>query len=105
MGWGELQKRRWKELQKASDAHTQSIIFKVAEEKKAHEAKVAGNADMQKKRQQINKESLTFQDHSNEAFIRIQREPDERKMRSKMHKAGFAMLEPEEDVKAGETSP
>merc|ERR1712039_750353 len=96
--WGELQRRRWDELQKSRDAHTQALVFEVAERQKADQAQEGGRAEMRRARQQISKETLSLNDRANEAFIKMQCEPDEGKIRQMMLNLGFSMPKlPEEE--------
>merc|ERR1712151_246277 len=102
--WGELQRRRQEELQKSRDAHTQALVFEVAARQKADQSRDAGNAEMVRRRQQIAKETLSLNDRANEAFIKMQCEPDEMKIRQMMLDLGFSMPklpdEEEEEVAA-----
>merc|ERR1712176_1708951 len=80
--WGELQRRRCDELQKSRDAHTQALVFEVAERQKKDQAKEAANYEMTRRRQQIAKETLSLNDRASEVFIKMQCEPDEGMIRT-----------------------
>merc|ERR1712176_161880 len=96
--WGELQRRRQDELQKSRDAHTQALVFEVAARQKADQVRDAGAAEMVRRRQQIAKETLSLNDRANEAFVKMQCEPDEMKIRQMMLNLGFSMPKlPEEE--------
>lgn len=96
--WGELQRRRWDELQRSRDAHTQALVFEVAERQKKDQVQDGSNNEMKRRRQQIGKETLSLNDRATEAFIKMQSEPDEGKIRTMMLNLGFSMPKlPEEE--------
>jgi len=63
-------------------------------------AQTHSQANLRKCRQQIAKETLTFQDQAYEGFLKIQREPDANKVIAQMNALGFDMptLPDEEDA-------
>jgi len=101
--WGELQKRRQKELAKSRDAHTQALVFEIAELNAKVQAKKDSAAEMNKKRDQVSKEILTLNDRAREGFQRIKCEPDEKKIHQTMANLGFKMPKlPDEEEQEGE---
>lgn len=101
--FGELTKRRQAEIRKRTDAQLQALVYHVAERQHMDTAQNASKGNLWKCRQEIAKESLTFQDQAYEGFIKIQREPDERKVIEMMNALGFDMPKlPEEDEIPGD---
>merc|ERR1712113_1047985 len=101
--FGELQQRNYKQLQNSRDAHSQALIFEIAE----HNAKMLvqhdGSNEIQRCRQTIAKETLIQNAKAEENFIKIQRESDERKIHDVMTSLGFEMPKlPDEDEEAPE---
>lgn len=96
--FGELGRRRNAELKRRADAKQQAMIYDLAERQAKMLAQSASAFDLRKARQQISKESLTFQDNANEGFLKIQSEPDENKVIATMNALGFDMPKlPEKD--------
>ncbi|CAK9108122.1 Uncharacterized protein SCF082_LOCUS50305 [Durusdinium trenchii] len=89
--WGELQKRRWEEIQRSRDAQTQALVFKIAEGQAKAKAQEKGRAEVAYQRQRIGADSLALNDRAKEGFIRIKAEPDERKIVKVMSELGFSM--------------
>merc|ERR1719401_817542 len=89
--WGELQKRRWKELNESRDANTQALTFEIAERVAKAAAQDADKYEVDRRRQAISKETLALQDRARAAFIKIQQEPDERRVVQMMADLGFDM--------------
>merc|ERR1719195_210379 len=101
--FGELQRRNYKQLQNSRDAHSQALIFEIAE----HNAKMLvqhdGFNEIQRRRQMIARETLIQNAKAEEGFIKIQRESDERKIHDVMTSMGFEMPKlPDEDEETPE---
>jgi len=104
--WGELQRRRHKQLTRSRDAHMQALIFEIAEQDRKAKVQWDAHREMERRRQQTAKDSLTLKDHAKEGFLKIQCEPDERKIHATMTNLGFTMptLPDEEEEQAQEES-
>jgi len=89
--WGALHTKREAELRNSRDAHTQALVFEIAENYAKMQARSAGCDEVQRRRKAIGKESLTFADKAREGFLKIQSEPDERKVVQMMNDLGFNM--------------
>jgi len=97
--FGLLQQTRYQELQKSHDARAQELVFKIAEFDTKQAIKQEASDELSRRRQLIDKESLALDDRAREGFLRIQCEPDERKIVTMMSNLGFDMpkLPDEED--------
>jgi len=97
--WGELQRRRMEEIQKARDAQTQALVIKIAEGQAKARAKEEGQMEVKNRRQRIGADTLALNDNAKEGFLKIKAEPDERKIIKVMSELGFKMpkLPDEED--------
>merc|ERR1719401_645901 len=60
--WGELQQRRWKELNESRDSHTQALTFEIAERVKKNQAQDAQKFEVDRRRQVISEDTLALQD-------------------------------------------
>lgn len=89
--WKELQQRRWKELHASRDARAQALVFKVAERMDMQRAHDESNYELKRKQQDMIKETLSLRDRAEDGFIKIQCEPDERKVNKMMADLGFQM--------------
>jgi len=89
--YGELTKRRQDELKKRTDAQLQARVFHLGEKKAAVAGQEKSKKELWDMRQQIAKESLILQDNAAEGFLKIQSEPDERKVIAVMNAMGFDM--------------
>lgn len=89
--YGDLQKRRWAELNKERDAYYQGILFKVAEGDAKKAADDAGKQEVFRRRQEASKNLLEYATKANEVFLKIKSEPDEMKIRAAMEGLGFEM--------------
>jgi len=104
--WGELQRRRVTEYTKSHEAKTQALAFDLAERKAKVEHEAAGKYEMDRRRQQISKETLALNDRARAGFIKIQCEPDERKIVQMMEDLGFEMPKlPKADDEEGAEKP
>eukprot|EP00933_Yihiella_yeosuensis_P040265 TRINITY_DN34533_c0_g1_i1.p1 TRINITY_DN34533_c0_g1~~TRINITY_DN34533_c0_g1_i1.p1 ORF type:complete len:561 (+),score=152.18 TRINITY_DN34533_c0_g1_i1:63-1685(+) len=92
--WGELQRRRRREMINHQDAHTQELVIKIAEDKAKHEAKLAGQAETRRRRQNIGGQTLALNERAKAGFLKIKAEPDERKILKVMSDLGFTMPKP-----------
>lgn len=100
--WGELQRMRMNEVKKQREAHTQALVFRTAENCAKQAAQYEGHMEMTRRRTTIAKELLKFSDRAREGFIKIQCEPDERKVNKMMSDLGFVMPKlPEDDEEGG----
>jgi len=89
--YGDLQQRRWAELNKERDAYYQGILFKCAEADAKKAADDAGKREVFRKRQEASKNLLAYKTHADEVFLKIKSEPDEMKIRTAMQGLGFEM--------------
>merc|ERR1712224_478471 len=87
--YGALTKARQDEIRKRTDAQLQALVYKVAENQHKDKAKSHSMNNLRNCRQQIAKESLTFQDAAYEGFLKIQAEPDKDKVIAHMNRMGF----------------
>lgn len=94
----DVQRMRRSEQQRKEVAETQALLFRVAENRAMEKAKSDGQLVLQRARQQMYKDAMTFSDTAHEAFIKIQAEPDERKVRDIMLSMGFEMPELRNEV-------
>eukprot|EP00418_Pyrodinium_bahamense_P074503 CAMPEP_0179100804 /NCGR_PEP_ID=MMETSP0796-20121207/46575_1 /TAXON_ID=73915 /ORGANISM="Pyrodinium bahamense, Strain pbaha01" /LENGTH=585 /DNA_ID=CAMNT_0020798639 /DNA_START=1 /DNA_END=1758 /DNA_ORIENTATION=+ len=99
--WGELQHRRQQELTKSREAHTQALVFQIAEFDKKTKFQHDSNDEMRRRRQQMAKEVLTLNDRAKEGFLKIQCEPDERKIHTVLTNLGFTMPSLPDDEEEG----
>merc|ERR1712146_734948 len=76
---------------RSRDAETQALLFKCAEFNAMTERQSAAKDTAAKQRQTISKELLTLQDKARDGFVKILREPDERKVHKLMTNMGFSM--------------
>jgi len=89
--FGDLQQRRWSEIQKAHDARTMAACIKIAERDAKDAAKKAAQAEVAKKRVEAKKEILKYSNAAAAVFQRIQSEPNEERIRAAMQGLGFSM--------------
>ncbi|CAE7486846.1 unnamed protein product [Symbiodinium natans] len=89
--WGELQRRRMEEIQKAREAQTQALVIKIAEGQAKARARDEGAMEVKNRRQRIGADTLALNDRAKEGFIKIKSEPDERRIVKVMSDLGFVM--------------
>ncbi|CAE7225640.1 unnamed protein product [Symbiodinium sp. CCMP2456] len=96
--WGELQRRRMEEIQKARDAQSQALVIKIAEGQAKARAREEGAMEVKNRRQRLGADTLALNDRAKEGFIKIKCEPDERRIIKVMSDLGFEMPRlPDED--------
>mmetsp|Transcript_98978 Transcript_98978/g.171520 ORF Transcript_98978/g.171520 Transcript_98978/m.171520 type:complete len:535 (-) Transcript_98978:38-1642(-) len=103
--FGELQRRRNEENIKRRDAQSQALLFKIAENRAKQKSKGESMEQLYKFRQQVAKDSMAFADNAREGFLKIQSEPDERKVIEVMNSLGFEMPKLPEEEEEEEEEP
>eukprot|EP00928_Gymnodinium_smaydae_P079599 TRINITY_DN63491_c1_g1_i1.p1 TRINITY_DN63491_c1_g1~~TRINITY_DN63491_c1_g1_i1.p1 ORF type:complete len:558 (+),score=147.74 TRINITY_DN63491_c1_g1_i1:92-1675(+) len=103
--YGELTRKRQREYQRSRDNTTQALVFRIAEQMSAAQAKARGKKELWDRRQDINRELLIQKTMAEEAFRKIQCEGDPKRITEVMTSLGFEMPKlPEEDGGEGEES-
>lgn len=89
--WRELHRKNFEALQKSRDAISQVQVFKVAEQNAKASHMWDGTRELERRRQQIAKDTLKFRNEAQEGFIKIKCEPNEERIRQRMASLGFEM--------------
>lgn len=100
--WGELQRRRITAFRNKRGVEAQALIFKIGEACAKGALQEEGAVELRRRRQLISKDALALNDRAKEGFLKIQSEPDERKIVKIMSDMGFNMPklpDPEEEEK------
>mmetsp|Transcript_46326 Transcript_46326/g.107820 ORF Transcript_46326/g.107820 Transcript_46326/m.107820 type:complete len:555 (+) Transcript_46326:82-1746(+) len=89
--WGELQKLKLKEMRGHESAKSQALVFEIAEWERKMAKQKEDQEELRRRRQEVAKEMMTFADKAREGFLKIQCEPDEKRVGEMMEELGFSM--------------
>jgi len=87
----DLQASRRKEVLRKELADRQALLVKLAEDRKRADLVGKDNEEMHRRRQQVQKDTLTMRDIAHEGFLKIQSCSNEDKIKTVMTSLGFEM--------------
>jgi len=87
----DIQTSRRKEILRKEQADRQALLVKLAEDRKRADLIGKDNGTLQRRRQQVQKDTLTQRDVAFEGFLKIQSSSNEEKIKTVMASLGFEM--------------